>query len=79
MLAAVFFAFGSFWLMQVMRGGDDVRNVNAGNEPDYIVDNFSFVRMSETGQPRYVISGDTPDPPPGRQHLRRSTSRSCRA
>jgi lipopolysaccharide export system protein LptC len=58
MLAAVFFAFGSFWLVQVMRGGDDVRSINVGNDPDYIVDNFSFVRMSETGQPRYVISGD---------------------
>jgi lipopolysaccharide export system protein LptC len=57
MLAAVFLAFGSFWLVQVMQGGDDARNVNLGNDPDYIVDNFSFVRMSETGQPRYVISG----------------------
>ncbi|ALK95500.1 lipopolysaccharide assembly protein, LptC-like family [Massilia sp. WF1] len=58
MLAALFFAFGSFWLVQVMRGGDDVHNVNVGNDPDYIIDNFSFVRMSETGQPRYVISGE---------------------
>lgn len=58
MLAAVFFAFGSFWLVQVMRGGEDAHNVNVGNDPDYIIDNFSFVRMSETGQPRYVISGE---------------------
>jgi lipopolysaccharide export system protein LptC len=58
MLAAVFLAFGSFWLVQVMQGGSDARNVNVGNDPDYIVDNFSFVRMSESGQPRYVISGD---------------------
>jgi lipopolysaccharide export system protein LptC len=58
MLAAVFFAFGSFWLVQVMRGGDDAHNVNVGNDPDYIIDNFSFVRMSPTGQPRYVISGE---------------------
>jgi lipopolysaccharide export system protein LptC len=58
MLAAVFFAFGSFWLVQVMRGGDDAHNVNVGNDPDYIIDNFSFVRMSEAGQPRYVISGE---------------------
>jgi lipopolysaccharide export system protein LptC len=58
MLAAVFLAFGSFWLVQEMRGGVDAHNVNVGNDPDYIVDNFSFVRMSETGQPRYVISGD---------------------
>jgi lipopolysaccharide export system protein LptC len=32
-------------------------NANALNEPDYIVENFSFVRMTETGAPRYVMSG----------------------
>lgn len=58
MLAGVFFAFGSFWLLQVMRGDVQGPNVNVGNDPDYIIDNFSFVRMSETGQPRYVISGE---------------------
>jgi lipopolysaccharide export system protein LptC len=58
MLVAVFFAFGSFWLVQVMRGDDDAHRVDVGNDPDYIIDNFSFVRMSETGQPRYVISGE---------------------
>lgn len=58
MLAGVFFAFGSFWLLQVMRGDQQGPNVNVGNDPDYIIDNFSFVRMSETGQPRYVISGE---------------------
>jgi len=58
MLTGVFFAFGSFWLVQVMNrdeGGGP--GINVGNDPDYIVDNFSFVRMSETGRPRYVISG----------------------
>jgi lipopolysaccharide export system protein LptC len=58
MLASVFFAFGSFWLVQVMRGDDGAHKVDVGNDPDYIIDNFSFVRMSETGQPRYVISGE---------------------
>jgi lipopolysaccharide export system protein LptC len=58
MLAGVFFVFGSFWLLQVMRGDERGPNVNVGNDPDYIIDNFSFVRMSETGQPRYVISGE---------------------
>jgi len=54
----LFFAFGSFWLLQVMQGGEGGGpNINAGNEPDYIIDNFSFVRMTETGRPRYVISG----------------------
>jgi lipopolysaccharide export system protein LptC len=59
MLTGVFFAFGSFWLLQVMQGDQSGGpNINLGNEPDYIIDNFSFVRMTETGQPRYVISGE---------------------
>jgi lipopolysaccharide export system protein LptC len=58
MLGAVFLAFGSFWLVQVMQSQDDATNVNVGNDPDYIVDNFSFVRMSVDGKPRYVISGE---------------------
>jgi lipopolysaccharide export system protein LptC len=58
MLTAVFSAFGSFWLLEVMRGLEEGPHVALrSSEPDYIVDNFSFVRMSETGQPRYVISG----------------------
>ena len=58
MLTAVFFAFGSFWLLQAIQGDDDASAGNAGNEPDYIVENFSFVRMTPTGQPRYVVSGE---------------------
>jgi len=59
MLFAVFLAFGSFWLVQVMQSqGDDVERASLGNEPDYIIDNFSFVRMSDVGKPRYVISGE---------------------
>ncbi len=58
MLTAVFCAFGSFWLVQVMQGEENAPGVSAGNEPDYIVDNFSWVRMSEAGKPRYVISGE---------------------
>jgi lipopolysaccharide export system protein LptC len=58
MLTGVFLAFGSFWLLEVMRGQEEGPNVaGLSSEPDYIVDNFSFVRMSETGQPRYVVSG----------------------
>src|SRR5438067_12844463 len=58
MLTGVFFAFGSFWLLQVTQGDQSGPNINVGNEPDYIIDNFSFVRMTEAGQPRYVISGE---------------------
>lgn len=58
MLIAVFCALGSFWLVQVMQGDQGTQKANAGNEPDYIVDNFSWVRMTEDGKPHYVISGD---------------------
>jgi len=58
MLTAVFCAFGSFWLVQVMQGEENAPGFNVGNEPDYIIDNFSWVRMSENGKPRYVISGE---------------------
>lgn len=58
MLLGVFAAFGSFWLLQVMQGEQSGPKIDMGNEPDYIIDNFSFVRMTETGRPRYVITGD---------------------
>ena len=58
MLTAVFCAFGSFWLVQVMQGDDRGPGGGASDAPDYIVENVSWVRMSETGQPRYVISGE---------------------
>ncbi|WP_229425413.1 MULTISPECIES: LPS export ABC transporter periplasmic protein LptC [unclassified Massilia] len=57
MLTAVFFAFGSFWLLQAIQAGDGANPVNSLTEPDYIVENFSFVRMTESGAPRYVMSG----------------------
>lgn len=58
MLTAVFFAFGSFWLLQAIQSDDGAAGGNALNEPDYIVENFSFVRMTENGSPRYVMSGE---------------------
>ena len=58
MMIAVFCAFGSFWLVQVMDGdATDPRLGGPQDEPDYIVENFSFVRMTEAGQPSYVVSG----------------------
>ncbi|MFT5643749.1 MAG: lipopolysaccharide export system protein LptC [Janthinobacterium sp.] len=53
-----FLALGSFWLVQVMnRPGLDMQNNASRNLPDYIVDRFSYVRLSPTGQPAYIISG----------------------
>ena len=57
-IAGVFFALGSFWLLQVMLRGDDaIDPASAGNEPDYIVEKFSFVRMTPEGKPRYLFYG----------------------
>lgn len=58
MMAATFLAFGSFWLAQMMENGDPALNADFQKEPDYIVEKFSYVRMSPDGQPRYIISGD---------------------
>ncbi|WP_229467363.1 LPS export ABC transporter periplasmic protein LptC [Massilia sp. Mn16-1_5] len=58
MLTAVFFAFGSFWLLQAIQAEDPAQVGNNLSEPDYIVENFSFVRMTENGVPRYVMSGE---------------------
>jgi len=58
MVVGVFFAFGSFWLLQLMQSSDpDAQLGGPPNEPDYIVENFSFLRMTENGQPSYLISG----------------------
>jgi len=58
LLTGAFFTFGSLWLVQIMGSSSDSGRVDVGNDPDYIVENFSFVRMAETGKPRYVISGE---------------------
>lgn len=58
MTVGVFCAFGSFWLLQAMQGDeDDPRLAGPSSEPDYIVENFSFVRMTAEGKPSYVVSG----------------------
>ena len=59
LVLGLFGAFGSFWLVEMMnRSGDEMQAGIKVNEPDYIVENFSFVRMTKTGQPSYIISGD---------------------
>ncbi|MES2739467.1 MAG: LPS export ABC transporter periplasmic protein LptC [Pseudomonadota bacterium] len=56
-LAGVLLAFGTFWLGLVMEQSGAGKRADQRNEPDYIVDRFSFVRMNQTGQPGYLISG----------------------
>lgn len=58
LMTGAFLAFGSFWLLQVMQREDDELNAAANkNEPDYIIEKFSFVRMTPEGQPRYLFYG----------------------
>ncbi|RFP10119.1 MULTISPECIES: LPS export ABC transporter periplasmic protein LptC [unclassified Duganella] len=59
MLVGVFVAVGSFWLVQVVnQAGQQERTDQHRNEPDYIIDRFSMVRMNKAGQPAYIVSGD---------------------
>jgi lipopolysaccharide export system protein LptC len=57
MLGGTFLALGSFWLVQVMQDPEAPGANPKSSEPDYIVENFSYVRMGPTGQPRYLVSG----------------------
>jgi lipopolysaccharide export system protein LptC len=59
MMVGVFVAAGSFWLVQVVnQAGQDEQGDPYRNEPDYIIDRFSMVRMNQAGKPAYIISGD---------------------
>ena len=59
MLVGVFVAVGSFWLVQVVnQAGQEARSDQHRNEPDYIIDRFSMVRMNKAGQPAYIVSGE---------------------
>lgn len=49
---------GSFWLLQFMHNGStDADKSRPRNKPDYFIEQFKYVKMSETGVPRYDISG----------------------
>ena len=52
-------ALGSFWLVEVINRGEGFGPNNvAKSEPDYIVEQFSVVKMTPEGKPRYIITGD---------------------
>lgn len=55
----LFVAAGSFWLVQLVnQSGQEQQIDQFRNEPDYIIDRFSMVRMTKEGKPAYIISGD---------------------
>lgn len=56
-LVGAFVAFGSYWLVHLMEGEAQVDADRFKNEPDYIVEKFSFVRMTPEGRPRYLFYG----------------------
>ncbi|MBY0239548.1 MAG: LPS export ABC transporter periplasmic protein LptC [Burkholderiaceae bacterium] len=57
--AGVLLACGSFWLVQLLnRSADDLQADLRANEPDYIIERFSAVRMGRDGKPSYIVSGD---------------------
>ncbi|MGZ3237193.1 MAG: LPS export ABC transporter periplasmic protein LptC [Burkholderiaceae bacterium] len=48
----------SVWILQVVRKGLNESMPNMPrNEPDYYVEQFKFVRMTNTGQVHYAVSG----------------------
>ncbi|MES2071361.1 MAG: LPS export ABC transporter periplasmic protein LptC [Pseudomonadota bacterium] len=57
MLAVV--ALGSFWVLEVMRRNNEEGNSRsaARTEPDYYVENFNFVKLSNDGKSNYHITG----------------------
>lgn len=59
LVAGTLFACGSFWLVQLLeRSGDGLQVDKHLNEPDYIIEQFSVVRMTKDGKPGYIVSGD---------------------
>lgn len=52
-------ALGSFWLFEVMRrASDDIVPMPERKEPDFYVEQFSYVKMSKTGKAEYHFSGE---------------------
>jgi len=53
----IFIALGSFWLLEVVQREDPKLGGGDLSEPDYIVEKFSFVRMTTEGKPHYLFYG----------------------
>jgi lipopolysaccharide export system protein LptC len=59
LVIGIFIACGTFWLVQLMNRSDEEQQADKRlNEPDYIIDRFSVVRMTKAGKPSYIVSGD---------------------
>jgi lipopolysaccharide export system protein LptC len=53
-------AIGSFWILEAIRRSDVEGNsrASARSDPDYYVENFNFIRLSNNGQTNYRINGE---------------------
>ncbi|MGW8390188.1 LPS export ABC transporter periplasmic protein LptC [Pseudoduganella sp. HUAS MS19] len=59
MIVVLLAALGSFYLLELLNRADEQMQADLRmNEPDYIIDNFSFVRMTREGKPSYIIAGN---------------------
>ena len=59
LVIGVFVAVGTGWMVQLINeSGQGSSPDQFLNEPDYIIDRFSLVRMTKDGKPAYIISGD---------------------
>lgn len=48
----------SFWVLELTRrSGDDTHQPSVRTEPDYFIDDFTYTRLSVSGNAQYVISG----------------------
>ncbi|MEA5097478.1 MAG: LPS export ABC transporter periplasmic protein LptC [Burkholderiaceae bacterium] len=54
---ASFMALGSLWVNMVIKRSAPGTPTPPRSEPDYHVENFNFIKMSPTGQPRYHLHG----------------------
>jgi lipopolysaccharide export system protein LptC len=62
--ALLLLAFGvllaalSFWALEISRRGDDDKPAQAPRtEPDYFVEDFSYMRLAPNGKAQYLITG----------------------
>ncbi|MCU6432245.1 LPS export ABC transporter periplasmic protein LptC [Undibacterium sp. Jales W-56] len=53
-------ALGSFWVLEVLRRNDDDGNArsSARSEPDYYVEKFNFIKLSNNGQANFHVAGE---------------------
>lgn len=59
MVVVLLAALGSFYLLELLNRADQEMQADLRmNEPDYIIEKFSFVRLSKEGKPSYIIAGD---------------------